>query len=774
MPVTHTDFAFTEESFDPTEYPDEIRPTYKSDRFPFTVPKTKVDPDAVSKTALQVRDRIAETAGVAPEQIPEGLLRAVEAADVWPDENVRNAASGRVRSISTEVGEFLVVDFWANPCVVAHDPNNGRTTADARDKGLPYLEAIRDDSITGAPVLSVKDAAELIVGIEETASALGFVGAVVDSKDLHDINWIGLQGVHEPILLTPTLVEDEEGNQSWILKVDDGNRRLAMLRRCLRQCTNLSLSEIEAWSDHFRQPGGTVSLRQWTAADVAAVRRKATYKDASNYWRPASGSEDVVQGWLDASNVVKRTVVRTSVVPARLVVGYRNLKGSPTQNSSSMEVVQRYIRRTHIKTAAQREWSDATQSMQVALDVMRRMQVRAATVQGYTMALSEDELKDVYGNRVIDWAGAKADDPRHPLRLAAKAIASFICTDMTADGDVKLSLTAHSMSTHHTKIREHRAEVAASVAMPIVGMKPNERRGGDYARARAVVDRASRHVMFGAVKRHPDGATNPWWRYLNHSVDELEKLANQEFDNGMDGAADEKGVGGYGPATRALLFLAILGLATNPAIRTPLAGEAASPWQLTLNGLGGSRGNTLTTPDLVMSNVLARFKKQGVEQLAAVVKASLAGAIPPNTIDPAAVATDAKGIAIERTRGTLTEEFLRSDALGWTRTGGGTNGSKGGKGGGTPAPPPPGDPYDAALDALSGPIEQAAASVAPFRDPESEVGQRFANSGLPANYTQSLGDQIRAVQELLLEGSFIARSRGGNSSAVFEDAGGDQ
>ena len=177
MPVTHTDFAFTEESFDPTEYPNEIRPTYKSDRFPFVLPKTKVDPAIVSKTALQVRDRIAETAGVSPERIPEGLLRAVEAADVWPDENVRNVASGRVRSISTEVGEFLVVDFWANPCVVAHDPNNGRTTADARDKGLPYLEAIRDDAITGAPVLSVKDAAELIVGIEEPTAALGFVGA---------------------------------------------------------------------------------------------------------------------------------------------------------------------------------------------------------------------------------------------------------------------------------------------------------------------------------------------------------------------------------------------------------------------------------------------------------------------------------------------------------------------------------------------------------------------------------------------------------------------
>jgi len=769
MPVTHTDFAFTEESFDPTEYPDEIMPTLGSDRFPFTVPKTKVNDETLSKTAGLVRERVAEAAGVAPEEIPEGLLRAVEAADAWPDENVRNAASGRVRSISTEVGELLVIDFWANPSVVTHDPNNGRTTADARDKGLPYLEAIRDDVVTGAPVLSVKDAAELIVGIEETASALGFVGAVVDAKDLHDINWIGLQGVHEPILVTPTLVEDAEGNHSWILKVDDGNRRLAMLRRCLRQCTNLVLSEIEAWSDHFRQADGALALRDWTAADVAAVRRKATYKDATNYWRPVSGSKEAVEGWLDGSNVVKRTVLRTSVVPARLIVGYRNLKGSATQRSSSMEAVQRYIRRTHIKTAAQREWSGATQSMQVALDAMRRMQVRSATVRGYTMALNQGELDAVYANRVVDWVGADADDPAHPLRLAGKAIASFICTDMTADGDVKLSLTAHSMSTHHTKIREHRAEVAASVAMPILGMKPNDRRGGDYTRARAVVDRASRHVMFGAVKRHPDGATNPWWRCLNQPIDELEKLANQEFDNGMDGAADEKGVGGYGPATRALLFLAILGLAANPALRSPLAGEAASPWQLTLNGLGGSRGNTLTTPDLVLSNVLAKRKKDGVHQLAEVVKASLASTVPPNTLDPTAVAVDAKGVPIERTRGTLTETFLRSEALGWTRSG---EGSKGAKGGGTP--PPPGDPYDAALDALSDSVGNAAANAAPFRDPDDEVGQRFRNSGLPTAYIDTLSAQIRDVQDLLLEGSFIARRIASDPSSVFEDDGGEQ
>ena len=694
MPVQHKDFAFIEESFDKSEFPDEIGPTHGSDRFPFAVPKTKVGEGSLTKTAVLLRERVAEAAGVDAEAIPEGMMRAMEAADAWPDENVRNAASGRGRSISTEVGEILYVEFWANPCALVHDPNNGRTTADARDKGLPYLEAVRDDAVTRAPVISVPDAATLLAGVQETAGALGFVGTVSDAKDLHDINWIGLQGVHEPLLVTPTLVEDEAGNHNWMLKVDDGNRRLAMLRRCLREATGLSLSEIESWADHIFQVDGTKRLRDWTAADVENVRRKATYKDPS-YWRPTSTSQEAVESWLASSNVIKRTVIRTSVVPVRLVVGYRNLKSSATQRSNSMEAVQRYIRRTHIKTAAQREWTPAAQAMQVALDSMRRMQVRSATTTGYTMALSADELEAVYANKVVDWAGADADDPSHPLRLASKAIGTFICTDMTADGDVKLSLTAHSMSTHHSKIRELRAEVAASVALPILGLKPDERRGGDFTRARAAVDRTSRHPMFVAVKKHPDGGRDPWWRYLNHSVGDLEALADKEFDEGMDAAPDDKGVGGYGPATRALLFMATIGMATNPAVRTPLAGEAASPWQLTISGLAGSRGQTLTTPDLVMSNVLAQRKKDGVHQLAEVVKASLVGAIPMNTLDPAAADTDARDVPIERTRGTLTEAFLRSTALGWRQEGRGAKS----KTAATPAGPV-GDPFDRAMTAL--------------------------------------------------------------------------
>lgn len=758
MPVRHTDFAFVDESVDPSEFPDEIKPSYRSDRFPFVVPRTKSDDNALSKPAQLVRERIAEVSAVDASDIPVGLLRAIEAADAWPDENVRNFASGRIRSISTEVGDIIYVDFWASPLALVHDPNNGRTIAESRAQRLPYLEAVRDDPMTGAPVMRVSDAAELIAGVEMAAGALGFTANISDVKDLQDINWVGLQGVHEPTLIVPTLVEDAQGNATWILEDDDGNRRLAMQRRCLREATGFAMSEFVAWDDHLHQPDGTKFLRHWTAADVEAVRRKALYKNA-RFWRPSGASEEAVSEWLKSTNKAQRTVIRNSVIPARLVIGYGNLntKSGLGERSAAKEAIHRYIRRTHIKTAAQRDWSPATQAMQVALDSIRRIKFRSDMTHGYQMALSRAELDLVYNNTIVDWMGVTVDDPAHPLRLATKAIATFVCSGTTAEGDVKKSLTAHSLSTHPTKIRENRAAVAASVAMPILGLNVDDK--GDYTRARAVVDRASRHPMFVAVQRHPSGDDNPWWAFIDKSTDELLAVAEREFDAGMgvDDSPDEKSLGSFGPATRALLFMSIVGQATNPGFRATGGGEQTSPWQLTNTGLGGMRGNTQTTPDLVMRQVLAKYKKAGVQQLVEIVRSALAAEIPANTIDPDYVDVDTKGQPVPGTQSTVTERFLRSAEMGW-----------GSAGGGAGSEVPAVDPFDLALAQLGDAISAAAANTAPFSE-AGEVSRRFLEAGLPENYTKTLLKQARKVVKMLEQGQFIALNRRGVTLGNFGD-----
>lgn len=262
--------------------------------------------------------------------------------------------------------------------------------------------------------------------------------------------------------------------------------------------------------------------------------------------------------------------------------------------------------------------------------------------------------------------------------------------------------------------------------------------------------------MFVAVQRHENGLQDPWWAHLDRPVAELEAMADAEFDAGLgvDDQPDDKSVGGYGPATRALLFLATVGQATNPAVRKPLPGEAATPWQLTLNGLGGTRGNTLTTPDLVMRQVLAMHKKDGVRQLAEIVRATLVGEIPKNTLAPDYEEKDAAGNVVAK--GTLTERFLRSAELGWTKSGDP----------GSP-PPPSGDPYDRALDALRASLTTAAANIAPFLE-KGEVRKRYLETGLPDAYTESVIEQAERVLSVLQRGQVIAEIRTGVSGADDE------
>jgi hypothetical protein len=226
---------------------------------------------------------------------------------------------------------------------------------------------------------------------------------------------------------------------------------------------------------------------------------------------------------------------------------------------------------------------------------------------------------------------------------------------------------------------------------------------------------------------------------------------------GADDSPDEKSVGSFGPATRALLFMSIIGQATNPGFQATGGGEQTTPWQLTNTGLGGMRGNTQTTPDLVMRQVLAKHKKVGVVQLVEIVRAALAAEIPTNTIDPDYVDVDSKGQPVPGTERTVTERFLRSAEMGW---------GPGGRGTGSETPAV--DPFDLALSQLGDAVSAAAANTAPFSEP-GEVARRFLEAGLPENYTKTLLKQARKVVKMLEQGEFIAQTRRGVTVVNFAD-----
>ena len=63
---------------------------------------------------------------------------------------------------------------------------------------------------------------------------------------------------------------------------------------------------------------------------------------------PRSAKPEDVQAWLENSHMLKRTVIRTSVIPARLVVGYR-LREGIEEPSGAMETLQRSPKRSRRK-----------------------------------------------------------------------------------------------------------------------------------------------------------------------------------------------------------------------------------------------------------------------------------------------------------------------------------------------------------------------------------------------------------------------------------------
>ncbi|MGY1793077.1 hypothetical protein ACI796_03695 [Geodermatophilus sp. SYSU D00525] len=53
----------------------------------------------------------------------------------------------------------------------------------------------------------------------------------------------------EPVLVLPTLVEDDGGNSTWLLRVCDGNNRLSTMRQVLREARAADAAAGDARTD---------------------------------------------------------------------------------------------------------------------------------------------------------------------------------------------------------------------------------------------------------------------------------------------------------------------------------------------------------------------------------------------------------------------------------------------------------------------------------------------------------------------------------------------
>ena len=649
---------YADEDYDTTNNPPEVIPTASSPRFPLLPPKPNVVDDAFTRSGRKFAERVAEAANLGrdpgahidADDVPAGLVRAFEAADAAPAQNVSNLASGAITPLSTGDGELLVVEVLVNPMAIVPDPMNGRTMLGHVSRRQRMLVPTCDDDQLDLPVFDLESATELVDMANASHTELGFRNPrVAQGKDYQDLISVGLQGVHEPILVTPQIFRTDDGGLFHALVADDGNRRLAMTLRVLADTAAFSVAELNGWTAPLWDGSG-YQLTDWDAAAVNRLRtRSIVDNDSAGTWFPSSGNDDDIEAFLDGPverSVRIRSFLRSRVVRAQIVVGVNNATLSPAaqvESSSSHAVVKRIVRRRHIAEAAQKPWDDGAQSVQIATASLLRIRDGIADAKDF-VPLDTDEITTILDGKTPTWAAAN-DLDKHPMRLAAKLIATLVCDEHDGTSAVRYEMKSFNMSIHHSKIGDNKARIAADRVMPLLGF--DDPTNSRTKQVRSVIDRAARSGVWQDVSKHPNGSTNPWWELIDTDADELAALATTEKD-----AHDN-----LGPATRALALKALCAW--------PLAAVASTS---TRPRRSRSQSTVSVAPArqrrLPNSSSCRSRPPMGVDQLAEIVKAgeSMAPVLPKNIIDPTAEVDGDPS-----TRGFLTEHRCAAPpSAGWT------------------------------------------------------------------------------------------------------------
>jgi hypothetical protein len=684
--MTRNPFSFVDDDFLADENPTEVPLTADNPRIPLFPPKATVSDDSQTKAGQKLAERIAEAHNiglaanlqVTADDIPEAVIRAFEAVDASPNANVPNLSMGSLQTLSTGEGDLFYVEVLLSPLGLMPDPTNGRTILASRSARRKHVSSKEPQKPFLFPTYEVDSANDLVQLVSETQNELGFRGPTVrPGKDYQDILSIGLQGVHEPMTATFATYKSANGEETTLIKVDDGNRRLAAVQRALLEASGgRQFDAVSCWSDPLRNHDGTYSLRPHNADSVNRVRTRQLFNDyrGGNFY-PASSKEDDIDTFLRRAerSVRIRTLRRCATVRVRLILGVNRstLSSSLSKTVSPTAVLtSQIVRRLHIEDAAQKPWTIEAQSIQIALDALSGS--HASIVNGADFVpLTETEIEGVLANDEVAWEGCP-DGPTHPVRLASKVLATLTCDDHDATQEIKQSLKRFNMSVHYRALADNKARIAAETVMPLLQQtKPDS---GVYKQIRAVVDRFSRSPLLIDVTNHPTKET-PWWTYCNEETKVLidlakhELIANQSLSDTDFLQLDKGSCGAHGPATRALLHLALICAAANPAFERTENKRGrleASPYQITINGLGGTRGLTKTTPEQVLVQLCKT--SLGLEQLGEIVDAGISVRIPTNLFDPHSELIQSDGTALQDSHGKLTEEFLRGPQFGWTES----------------------------------------------------------------------------------------------------------
>lgn len=607
------------------------------------------------------RDESDDTEHIDAADIPDGLLYAFEAIDADPQGNEENLSGASPTIIKTPHGHAVSVVIDVSPNTVIPDPLNGRVLFQTKGRRLGSTFDLVGQSEIGIPIIEVQGASELINLLDDARKEIGITGlpgtAIKEQRDEIDLISVGLHGVTEELLVIPMIFQNATSESATMFVAVDGSRRLELAKRVQVEATELPPEQIMMGFDHLTA-SGSPTLRDYDHDAIVSIRRGMQFDDPrGGTWLPVGNArnEEALSAFATtrvASDIKMRSVARTRKLRARVLLGVIPSSLSPEASqapSPLFTIAHAKVQQLHIEGASQKPWSKSAQSFMAAQDVVKRVQVALSENSHIVTPTTSDELEAVVERRTKIWMpGDNQNSPNtelHPVRLVPKVMATFSCNGTDTYQAVTEGLKHYRIPTKGRNIRENRAQTGAALAQSLVF--PAGTKQAEIDRVTTSYVKAFQSPVFADVEHHPNGVIDQWYLHLNDSVDQLVNGAKQELADHIARAVEDGPTRWFGPNGRCLAAMAVVAMTSNPIVR--LGGN--NQCQLTQTGLGGSRGVTTVTPEVVMCNLLQQ--DEWINQLGEIVNAALEPTlrIPVNVIDGSG--------------DPLTEKFVRGTEVGW-------------------------------------------------------------------------------------------------------------
>ncbi|SER40228.1 hypothetical protein [Actinokineospora terrae] len=595
----------------------------------------EADGAPLSRFGARLRATIAKLRAVSPEQVPLGVIRALEAASADDEHNIRQLAQTQISR--TGSGTMYGALLRLHSPVVEPSMINGRILAQtqaamAGEEHAPVVRAVDAEALR-LPRLLVDSADQVRHQADEARRLLSLdLYKYKGSDDREFIDDLILKGVKEPPLVVPFHLDAGESGSGWLLKAVDGARRTTASQMILHSLTGRDARfAMRHWSDGK----GNLEIRDMTATDVLLARRLLTFEESSltGLFPMASGHtardqerQDQWRQTIAVRSPAIRAAHRVRTYFAFVVLDVEAFGGA-TFPHPAWQVVNDAVRQRHMPRAAAKQWAANDVWTLYAIDLIEEFASRGI--------VDEVERAALLNPRAVDFADITPVSPERPYRnrLAAIAhLATLACTGDTVD--ITNQVLAENQERRHS---HERGQIVGAQARLLLGLHAD----ADGNSISSTITSMCKDKVFYRLDLHPGAMT--WAHLIGGSPEDL--LAGAIGDmvqRYVQKPADRAEVGPFGPHQRALGFLGGLALVTNPRL-------LELDEHLTRTGRGGRGGRASTIgrhePAVLLRHMMS--SDEGLRQLAEIVRAT--------TLPVPRVPADADG-ALTETR--LRTEFL--------------------------------------------------------------------------------------------------------------------